>query len=168
MTDKQIAKIRKKAKSVASNHFRGGGKTERVFKLILEAIGKPCPYCKEEITIENISLDHAIPLIRSRLPKSKQVLQGKAEPYTPEELKALTHDDNKLFCCSTCNAAKGDFDDIEFDLLIKCLTKWEQACIIQHELYEKIYQLSPKKGKKKEVLSRMKSGGFRFSRGGGK
>ena len=155
-------KLKKKARSIASNHYKGRGKTEKVLQLLIKALNEKCPYCGEPLTLANISLDHAVPLTRSKLPDSKQVKEGKAKPYTPKELALLTGDDNKLFCCSRCNKAKGDLDDIEFSLLIACLTKWEK--MIKYYLGEdKIYKLSPKKGSMKEVLTRMKSGGLRFT-----
>jgi 5-methylcytosine-specific restriction endonuclease McrA len=155
-------KLKKKARSIAANHYKGRGKTEKVLQLLIKALNEKCPYCGEPLTLLNISLDHAVPLTRSKLPDSKQVQQGKTEPYTTKELALLTGDDNKLFCCSRCNKAKGDLDDIEFKMLVNYLTKWEK--VVKSYLGEdKIYKLSPKKGSVKEVLTRMKSGGLRYA-----
>jgi 5-methylcytosine-specific restriction endonuclease McrA len=144
--------LEKKAKLIAGNHYRGKGKTAKVLALLEETIGTKCPYCGETLTIQNIVLDHAVPILRPKLKKNL---------YSKEELELLTNDDNKILCCETCNKAKGDLDDIEFKLLISALKNFENI-VKQWHCHEKIYQLSPKKGTWKEILTRLKSGGLRF------
>ena len=144
--------IEKKARLIAGNHYRGKGKTAKVLALLEETIGTKCPYCGETLTIQNIVLDHAVPILRPKLKKNL---------YSEQELELLTSDDNKILCCETCNKAKGDLDDVEFGSLIFFLKQWEKELDEFHNM-EGVYNLSPKKGTWKEVLKRMKSGGLRF------
>ena len=64
---------------------------------------KNCVYCSGELSQENISLDHDVPIARGGNSK-------------------LT---NLVLCCKDCNTAKGMLTGKEYRQLLKCISKWE-------------------------------------------
>jgi len=131
---------RDKAKKLIVNLHLGAGATDYVEKLIDEAIDKPCKYCGENITIENMRIDHIIPLLRSRIPNKKH----KKNVYTKEELDVLYDKENIQVICKECNAIKGSLSEDDFVWLLKVLAEREHV--------------------KKEVFKRMKAGSCVFRR----
>lgn len=76
-------------------------------KLLRAALGRPCPYCENALTLENVSLDHKSPLNRSR---------GKLHPI--EVRRVADRLENLQIVCRSCNGSKGNFDDLEFRALM--------------------------------------------------
>jgi len=66
-------------------------------KLIKEAIGTKCTYCKEEITTENMSLDHK----------------------KPQDRGGSNEIDNLEIVCQRCNVRKGSLTAGEFVMLLE-------------------------------------------------
>lgn len=132
---------RDKAKKLTSNLHLGSGATDFVEGLISEAVDSPCKYCGEIITIENMRVDHIVPLLRSMIPK-KNKKQKKV--YTKEELAALYSRSNVQIICKECNIIKGSFSEEDFVWLMDVLSKREHV--------------------KKEVFKRMKAGSCVFRR----
>jgi 5-methylcytosine-specific restriction endonuclease McrA len=66
---------------------------------------KKCVYCEEELTQENIALDHNIPTARGGSSKIE----------------------NLILCCNKCNMAKGSLSGSEYVDLLKCISNWEDA-----------------------------------------
>lgn len=72
--------------------------------LIKESLGKKCPYCGEEITTENMGLDHKTPTSRG----------GSNNP------------ENIHLTCQKCNKRKGEMTDQRFTELLQLLDTWEE------------------------------------------
>lgn len=75
-----------------------------VDNLIMNSMGRRCPYCLDKVTPENMSLDHMTPKTRGGL---------------DDEL-------NIHLTCKRCNTRKGILTDEEFNQLLNLLSKWEQ------------------------------------------
>lgn len=73
---------------------------DNVDELIKEALGKPCKYCKKEITIENMSLDHSTP---------KSIGGARTE-----------------IICWRCNRMKGELLEDEYIKLLKLIDTFER------------------------------------------
>lgn len=82
---------------------------EIVEKMLREAVGKPCDYCKEEITLENASLDHKTPLNKRRT------------KMTAEEKRAIDVPENLHIVCKSCNQRKGNMNDAQYKKLLAFL-----------------------------------------------
>ena len=67
-----------------------------ILALTEASLGKQCPYCLIVLTVENVSLDHAVP---------------KARVARKSEQNALS---NLQCVCRECNQVKGEFTDYEF------------------------------------------------------
>lgn len=100
-----------KTKRITSN-IRLKNKTEIVSKMIEEALGKPCEYCGEIITLKNLSIDHKIPI------KHRKVAKGE---YSKKELEELNKPENLHIICKRCNDVKSDLTDEEFRELLSFL-----------------------------------------------
>ncbi len=131
---------RNKAKKLIANLHLGAGATDYVEKLILEAIDKPCKYCGVKITMDNMRIDHIVPLLRSKLPGKK----NKKNTYTDEELETLYSKQNIHIICKECNSIKGSLSEDDYVWLIKVLSERENV--------------------KKDVFKRMKAGSCVFRR----
>lgn len=166
MTRAEIFELKKKKKceSLARNNYRGKGSTQRARDFIESALGKECPYCGRVLTLNNLELDHKVPLMRTKIKKNE---------YTAKELELLNDDSNKGPICNVCNAAKGELNDYEFAGLIDHLKIWEKSCDPTHWINNaftwsspesKLLHLviSPNKATMQYVLSKMKSAGLRF------
>ena len=62
-------------------------------KTVYQKYGGRCAYCGEEITLEQMQVDHIEPLHRGRM-------------QLPEEIERLTHIDNLNPACGPCNHRK--------------------------------------------------------------
>jgi len=135
---------KEKARKVAPNLHLGKGATAFLEKMINEAVGKPCPYCGEELTLKNMSVDHIEPLLRSRVPTKKTIDKKKKNLYTDEELTKLYDRNNLEIICKSCNQIKGDIHKDDLIWLLDVLSERQDI--------------------KDKVLSRMKGSSFVYRR----
>lgn len=68
------------------------------------AMGNPCPYCQEPITVKTFSIDHKEPVSRN----------GSFSVH------------NLLVCCDRCNDYKGNMNAREYVDLRDLLSKWPE------------------------------------------
>jgi len=80
--------------------------------LVRAAIGAPCPYCSNTMTLDNLSLDHKEPLNRAK---------GKLHPL--DVRREADRPENLQIVCRSCNGSKGNFNDAEFRTL-RAMTFW--------------------------------------------
>lgn len=114
-----------KANNVSSRLKWGRGSQERMIKLIEKYLGEKCKYCGVELTLDNMSLDHKIPLPHCLSKPSKRTKNSKMyAEYTPEKIKELNSEENLHFICLKCNRRKGNLTDEEYSELIKFLEKY--------------------------------------------
>ena len=74
-------------------------KLDDLRRLIREALGDYCPHCQTVLTIQNLNVDHRLPLQRG----------GR---HTRENLGVI---------CERCNQIKGNMDVSEYDWLLEAL-----------------------------------------------
>jgi len=67
------------------------------------SLGTACPYCPVVLTVENVSLDHAVPKARVARKSEQNVLS------------------NLQCVCRECNQVKGEFTHNEFTRLLEVL-----------------------------------------------
>jgi hypothetical protein len=99
--------IRHKAYTIAGGVKLGKGATDLIDSMLRDALGKPCEYCNNEVTLENCSLDHKEPLTRATV--------------TPEEMVRLNRRCNLHIICLTCNRTKGALTHEQFWRLLELL-----------------------------------------------
>ena len=92
----------------------GKGKLVIAEKVLREAIGKPCPYCKLEITKTNASVDHKIPRTGSKVFNR----QARTMLYSYKQIAELDKEENLHIVCKDCNQLKGDMTDNQFSRFI--------------------------------------------------
>lgn len=108
-----VTGVRKKAIVISANLLMGKGKTEKVEALLNAAMGSPCRYCREILTLENISIDHKEPYGDfNRRDKSPETKEARAKLDRIENLEAV---------CFTCNGMKNKLFDYEYQALIDFL-----------------------------------------------
>jgi len=79
---------------------------EQLRSMVNAAVRKGlCPYCNRELTTDNFSIDHAIPVARN----------------------GTWGFNNLVCCCRECNTIKGPLDPIEFKELIQLTNTWNHA-----------------------------------------
>lgn len=139
-------------KNIACHHYQGRGSTAKAREFVDTWLGKPCPYCGVLLTVDNLQLEHAIPLQRKKIEKGY---------FTEKEVALLNSFHNKIGSCAGCNAAKGDLDAYEYKTLLAYLTTFEQVCKHHREkaTLSELERLSPGVGSKAYILRRMKSSG---------
>lgn len=115
--------VRHKAKTLFACIRLGRGKNKIAEKLLEDALGKPCKYCGEIITLENASVDHKEPRISSKVYNRKT----KKMVYTKEELQEIDNIKNLHIVCRGCNGLKNDFNDKEFRALLGFIKKHPSA-----------------------------------------
>lgn len=77
-------------------------KRDELVDLVTSSIGEPCKYCKEELNLEVMGLDHIQPKSRDG----------------SDSLK------NLQIICQPCNRKKASLNDKEFKALLRFLEKW--------------------------------------------
>lgn len=102
--------IRKKADALKQGLNWGAGATDKMEALLKSYLGTPCKYCGKTITLENCSLDHKYPLLRS-----------KSRTLSDQQSKDLNDIGNLHFLCKSCNKAKGKIPEDKFDRLVEFL-----------------------------------------------
>lgn len=105
--------VPKKAKILGANILGGRGKQKWVTEMVVDALGKPCPYCGVEITLENMGLDH-----------KEAYRDNKARRYKAnnKELRArMDRRENLHLVCRSCNSIKGALHHDQFVALLKHL-----------------------------------------------
>ena len=107
----------------------GRGKKEIGYKMVKEALGTECPYCKERLTLYNMSLDHKTPRQNRKVYSRRQ----KKMLYTQEEIKKLDRVENLHLVCRECNQRKSNFTDEEYRQLLDFLYD-------KKELSDKLFQ----------------------------
>lgn len=117
--------VDKKVRSLSANLRMGKGKKEFVKGLIAGAIDTNCPYCKVQLTILNISLDHKIAINSSKLRRG----------VATEERRYADRADNLQIICRACNAHKSNFDHEEYLLLLEFLEKYP---IIKKKMFRRL------------------------------
>lgn len=86
--------------------FGGQGKLEHFDKWLRDILDTPCKYCKQILTLENVSIDHIEPFGDS---KARKNLLIKRQMDRIENLQII---------CRACNAMKGELNDKQFSLLV--------------------------------------------------
>jgi len=74
-----------------------------ILALTEASLGTACPYCPVVLTVENVSLDHAVPKARVARKSEQNVLS------------------NLQCVCRECNQVKGEFTHNEFTRLLEVL-----------------------------------------------
>jgi len=105
--------MEKKAKSLSANlRWRERGtKLPFMVKLLEQGLGSPCPYCRKELTLKNVSLDHKTPFENAT---ARRDLETHYRLDVPENLQLV---------CRRCNKSKGDLSDVQYRKLLKFLSK---------------------------------------------
>ena len=102
--------ITKKAFTMSSFiTFGGKGKTEYFNAFLREKLNTPCRYCKQLLTLENVSLDHIEPFVTT---SSRKNLAIKRQMDRKENLQII---------CRSCNQKKGNLDHDNFVKLLAFL-----------------------------------------------
>lgn len=119
----------RKVRAISANILMGRGKKQIVTKLITDVIGKPCPYCRAELTLENISLDHKVAYdsTDNRRQKAKNV----------ELRKHQDRLENLHMVCRECNSRKSNFNHDEYVILLEFL---EANPNIKKKLFKRLAQ----------------------------
>jgi 5-methylcytosine-specific restriction endonuclease McrA len=146
-SEKFHAELEKKAKNILHNHYGANSDTKvvNIIGMLLEFVEKGCAYCKDIFKLKDATLDHVIPLNRSKAKKGE---------YAEEVLAKILDDKNKVICCKRCNQAKSNMNGVEFIMLLKALRSWEKACLKNVE--------QSGEATVKKIISRLGSGGYRF------
>lgn len=121
--------IKRKASTLGANILGGRGKTEWLVSLIGDAVGKNCPYCDTELSLDNISLDHKVPI------GSSEVRRKKSENREAREV--ADRRDNLHLVCRKCNQLKGK---IPHDSFLKLLAFLSTDKIMEHEVLSRLRQ----------------------------
>lgn len=103
---KQQDPIRKKAMVVGANLLMGKGKLEFLMGLVGDAIGSKCIYCGEELSLDNMSIDHKEAYGSTKLRRSK------AE--NRDIRKKMDRRENLQIICRPCNSIKNDIDHDDY------------------------------------------------------
>lgn len=100
--------IKYKAVHMTGGLQMGKGGAARLEKLIRDNVGKPCVYCKKELEVKTLSLDHRTPWIKSK----KKTKSEADELNTPENLQII---------CLPCNRSKGNIHHEDYMELLAFL-----------------------------------------------
>jgi len=88
----------------------GKGATQKMMKFIANYLGEPCGYCGKILTLDNMSLDHKVPL---RFNTTKNT----------SEAEKLNQEENLHMVCRECNHIKGEIPHKKYTKLIKFLNE---------------------------------------------
>lgn len=120
---KEYDSIKTKARNFVIGLKWGRGATDKMIRIILKVLGKPCYWCGKKLTIDNIQLDHKIPLKRPSI-------------YSPITLRRLNSPKNLRIICWRCNQIKGTIDEKDFQKLMDLLKMDKKLkYIVQDALY---------------------------------
>lgn len=120
---KKVDAVLKKARAMRSGLLKYGIRDYSVPRLaVILQQGVVCPYCKEEVPIKKVSIDHILP-------------RSKGGPDTAANIH---------FTCLKCNRAKGNLLHEEFILFLSLLDPYPEI--------------------KRNVLGRLRAGGFIYGR----
>lgn len=119
----------RKVRSISANILLGKGKKETVRTLVTNAIGSPCPYCNEELSLDNMSLDHKVAY------DSTENRRQKAQ--NTELRRHLDRIENLHMVCRDCNSRKSNFNHDEYMLLLEFL---EKNPAIKKKLFKRLAQ----------------------------
>lgn len=127
--------------SLGANVKLGKGKKEFMRKMLVKATGKPCPYCKKILDLEDCSLDHKIPIGKAKYRRKKI-------KYATELAKVDTRE-NLHIVCKECNQLKGKIPHKKYLKLIAFLDKDEELKALVFDRFKKSIGLfmRHKKGK---------------------
>lgn len=93
---------------VATAYKRAGGSKEQLSKwvsgLLATGLGLPCIYCRVALQLDNVSLDHKVPLSRG----------------------GANVEENLQLVCRRCNGAKGSFTNEEFAALVAACASFDR------------------------------------------
>lgn len=106
-----------KARVLAANVLLGLGKQEILTQMLKNAIGSPCPYCRTELSLENLSLDHKTPHNSTALRKNKK--------ENEEHRRHIDRRENLHIVCKRCNAMKSNMTHEQFMQLLDFLKRDE-------------------------------------------
>lgn len=115
----------KASKFVQGLHWGKGGQ-DRMVTLMQKFLGQKCKYCDKIVTLENCSLDHKTPVLRSKL-----------STMPKEQIDALNSADNLQLLTRDCNKAKGKIPDEKFQKLMDFL---DTDPILKVLVWEKLRQ----------------------------
>ena len=105
-----------KARTLGANLTLGKGKTDYLYKLLLETIGiKKCVYCNSLITILNVALDHKTPINSNEMRRHKRLFRKELIPFNEKS--------NLQLICKKCNVLKGNMSHEQFTVLLDFLNK---------------------------------------------
>ncbi len=106
--------IEKRAFTLGGSLRLGAGKKQALIEMLTEAVGTPCRYCNETISLETASIDHKEPFSVAGLDRKKIANLG--------ERNHIDRRENLEIVCKNCNTLKGDMSDIEYSTLLDFLT----------------------------------------------
>ncbi len=114
--------IKKKAMVIGANLRMGKGKQDFIMTAVRAALGAPCRYCEQTITLENINCDHI------EAYKSNAIRRNKAE--NREIRQHMDRRENLQMICKACNQLKGELDHSQFVALKEFLATDEWLEIV--------------------------------------
>lgn len=100
----------KRASVAGANLLMGKGKKAWLIEFFKKAIDKPCRYCRQIITLENLSVDHIEAYGESKSRRNKK--------ENKHIRLYMDRKENLQVICRACNSAKGDFSHIEYQALL--------------------------------------------------
>lgn len=100
-----LGPVARRAWSMCSAVIGGPGKRARMVELLGSAVGRPCPYCSVEITVENAGLDHKVAVGAGGNARREMPRHVREHNDRPENLQII---------CRKCNGLKGTFSDEEY------------------------------------------------------
>jgi 5-methylcytosine-specific restriction endonuclease McrA len=97
----------------------GRGKIQKIKGLLDDAVGTPCDYCGEMLTIGNASLDHKEPRHFGKVWNK----ETRAREYSKEEMARLDAIENLHIVCRSCNQLKSDMNDDQYRTFLLFINK---------------------------------------------